>query len=353
MRIGVLTFHRSYNYGATLQMYALQKCIKELSPSTEITVIDYYGRAVNKGKKNGLKSFVSHILRKLIKQLRIHRFNQFIKRNIAVSVKVYTDENFHDLATDYDVLVVGSDQIWNTKLTNEDMHYFFDGIETVPKYSYAASIGLYDYPEEIKSYISQNLSTFREISVREKSGKSLIDKMCGSECCRVDVDPTLLLDASQWQCLCRKKRSRRYVFVYTVVFSKQILEEASQFAKERNLEVIYVGQYHKTPGVKYILYPHIEELLSLFYYADYVFVNSFHGTVFSILFHKQFYSKLELQDGRNSRITNLLSMTGLDSRTNLTEMCNNINWDSVDQILQLQQKESIEYINRIISDGNK
>ncbi len=354
MRIGIITFSQALNYGATLQMYALQKYIKELDADSTVEIIDYRSPYLSRFYSLSYQKHrnpIATIIKKAFFLYKKNKFDSFTKKYISFSKTTYTDKNINQIDDLYDVVIVGSDQVWNLNLSYYDYNYFLEFLNKTPKFSYAASIGTNNYSEDAVLRIKMDLSLFAGISVREKTGKEMIDSIFESNVSRVDIDPTLLLSSNDWLSFCQMKKRRKYLLVYTVVFSKEILTEALEFGRKNNLEVLYVGQHCSIKGVKYLVSPSITDLLSLFYNAEYVFVNSFHGTVFSIQFHKQFYSKLELKDGRNSRITNLLEVCQLEERTSLNNIEKEIDWNNVDLLINQNRDESTNYITRIINYG--
>lgn len=355
MKIGTVTFHQALNYGAILQTYALQRFIKA-NFNTETDVVDYRCPHLSH-----LYSYKSKITANPIKSaLRIanfafkkQRFSSFISKYINLSKTVYTYEDIQNSANEYDAFIVGSDQVWNPLLTNGDMNYLLKFAPANKRYSYAASVGLKEIPREHAEKYSDLLNEFRAISTREKS-EQLLESIGVTVKPQTNIDPTLLLTGDDWKEICKtiKPQKEKFVLVYTVGHSKETMDKAVQFAAENNLKVIYVGPHIKRPGIKYIPCPRVEYLISLFRDAEYTFVNSFHGTVFSILFQRKFFSYLQFKDGRNARITNLLEICGLSHRTDIKNIKEEIDWQNVETNLNLQRKNSLNFIGEIIKNEN-
>lgn len=337
-------------------MYALQKAIKDISDIVEVEVVDYQSPYLTEYyslKKQSGRNIAIKKIKQIHFLLKRKSFSSFIHQYVKISEKQYNINNVSEINRDYDEIIVGSDQVWNPNLTKGDLNYFLPFLESKHGYSYAASVGLQEFPVQLRGTIKESLEKFKEISVREKSAKELIDGIVSNVVSHVDLDPTLLLTKKDWMNLCINKKKNRFILVYTVTYSKTIIEEALEFGRKKGLKVIYIGQYTNISGVKYVSCPSVNKLLSFFRDADYVFVNSFHGTVFSILFGKKFYSKLELKDGRNSRITDLLELCNLSNRVDLHEIDYAIDWEKVDEIINSERQKSISYLKRIVDNGNK
>lgn len=356
MKIGILTFNRALNYGAMLQMYALQNAIKRLGIDAE--VVDYRSPYIEQQRPFlTLKSsaVLSDIARVIFYHKKRATFQKFINKNIHLSDEKYTPANISSAAEKFDFFIAGSDQIWNTNLTQMDMNYFLVFANGFQRYSYAASIGMLDFPKEGKTQIVDALRNFRYISVREKSAQELIENEVQHVKCICSLDPTLLLTKDEWSLLtaCVRPEKEKYIMVFSVEKSLTLIEEVVRYARNKSLKVLYVGPYVKTNLVTYIPAPTVERLLALFMNSECVFTNSFHGTVFSIVFHKKFYSRIELEKGRNARVTDLLESLGLSNRLNLMNIESEVDWVYVDEQIAAKRKESISYLQRVIEENEQ
>lgn len=321
LKVGIITFHRAANYGAMLQCFALKQCLKSLGyESTQ--VVDYRSPAIErcyeyKWKKafkrlsltpRGIRCTISQLAYIYMSKKRLRRFRKFEKNYIAPSKLPYKY---------YDIIVFGSDQIWNTGITQNDDTYFGDlGPNKVRKISYAGSLGHGDV-EIFKSKVNL-LKQFNALGVRETQLASILDELgMNSFTC---LDPTLLMTSKNWLRALNlpknTKTSKPTLLVYCIRDKQRTLEAARSIAKKINfdLELLEASDTLNVHGIKNkASYYGPREFVKCFHEADYIITDSFHGTVFSILFHKPFVSCL-LNDGRDGRAESLLAQIGLLSQ---------------------------------------
>lgn len=336
-KVGVLTFHRANNVGAVLQNYALLKC---LSSFCDAETINYFNEKIeSENRIMYRKKFKSTI--KMVLQLpayisREKSFSKFRTDYLSISRKTYTHENIKDSIKEYDCFLVGSDQVWNTTLTNGDYTYFLDFVgKQKSKISYAGSFG--SGLNSLNKKEIQLLKEFDYISVREYEAATVLNNMN----IKADsvVDPTLLLDANEWQGLlkCNCSKADPYVLVYMVANTPKLIEQAKKYANERGIgiKMIHYG-YRKVAGVENIRNVSPTMFLDLLYNAQCVFCSSFHAVCFSVIFHKQFMFGLDNSTvNNNSRLTNLCQLLGLSQRNiEIGEMNMPIDYNSVDQKLE-------------------
>lgn len=351
-KIGIVTFQRALNYGALLQMYALHEFILENFDSHQVEVVDYFSPLCEKEctlKNIKGSNIVVRTLKKVNFLLKNHQFEDFIRKHINISRK-YDIHTIRNAENEYDVLVSGSDQVWNPAIIDGDMNYLLQFSEKSIKVSYAASIGKTELPLEYRELYKNQLEKFKKISVRERSAKTLVDDLLGRNHADVNVDPTLLLSSESWSKLADEKKNCRYVMVYQVKYSKELLDKAKEFAANKGLKVMYVGPYAREKGIHYIPAPSVNALLGLFKNADYVFTNSFHGTVFSIQFKRKFFVDLLFSDGRNDRITDLLAVCNLSSCMDQSLIEQDLDWEYVREQLEKERSRSLNYLQTAIKD---
>lgn len=359
IRIGILTFHSVSNYGAVLQAYALSKFIQD--KGFECELIDYQN---NKMKKQYKAISLSKINFKHIKLTtyncfmiphvisRNYKFKIFRKKYLKISEKKYNERNLPDSFI-YDGIIVGSDQVWNLDCNGSDEHYFLDFIrkDICKCYSYAASIS--NKRQEVKQY-KKLLYDYRFISVREKSSAVLLYTILNKKI-QTCVDPTLLLPVIEWNKLLKKPNTKNYILVFLMTHSEELLKNAYQFAQENNKKMVYINLYMPFITSKYnsIYSASPEEWLGWVANADYVITNSFHGTVFSIIFEKKFMVHLIEDEGKNERLLDLMNITGLKERINYSlNKYNNeeINYKNVSDIIQFEINKSNDFINKLLVD---
>lgn len=354
MKIATLTFHRALNYGAVLQTYALQKTLIGLGYDTE--VLDYRSEFIEHhyapDKISNYftpKKMAILILLNGCSVVKRSQFESFVNNNIKMSKTVYDKNNIVESEKIYDSFLVGSDQVWNYRTTGFDKCYYLNFIKNKEKkMSYAASVGLSQIPEDVEGEYKKLLKPFNKISVREQEGNDLLSQILSREDIETVLDPTMLLDASEWSTLCVPCNTpKKYILVYLLSENRKIVKFAKKLAKKTGYEIIYINnQLLKRSGFinKRDVTP--ENWLYLFKNADYIVTNSFHGTVFSIIFRKVFWTDyLPTRANVNSRITTLLGNLGLKERI-ISEGCD------VD-ILTIDYKLPSEKLDALIDKSKK
>lgn len=329
-KIGTITFHESINYGALLQTYALQNYLNNQGYDSE--VIDY--RNSERGIKNlsVSRKAVHHIWHRFIKNILIGETRQrktlnFIKVNIPLSkTKYFNSAMLHEAPPKYDIYITGSDQVWNPVNTSGDSSYFLTfAPKDKLKMSYAPSFGVTVLEDKYKLKYKEWLEGIDLVSIRENEGKAIIKDISGKDAV-VTVDPTLLLEKKDWENISVPYKNKKpYVLCYYMpgdkIVERAISKLAKKIAKNNNWDVISVGQkeYMKLiPGNKKIFDAGPDEYIGLFQNASFVLTNSFHGTVFSIIFNKPFYVPINYclteEKVLSSRITTLLRMLNIENR---------------------------------------
>lgn len=376
MRIGIITFHRAYNYGAVLQAYALSHRIKNLNNSVEI--IDYYPQYFRKqyqmipeiphskkAAKQQIKRIIGRILYNSELKDRCQSFEMFINKYLPLSKKSYTSiKTLENDAEQYDVIITGSDQVWNDKCANFDRAFFLDFQGSYKKCSYAASFGFDEMPSNLRNAYQNRLTGYSSISVREASGKRIIDELL-DEKATVSCDPTLLLNATDWKQVIQDFNAPKedYIFLYYVTTADSVRKYAYKLAKEKNCKVIalscqvsfpeFSGDEDRNIGFEVVNTCGPKEFVGYIANAKYIVTNSFHGTVFSLLFHKNFKTQF-IQDTKkkNNRVIELMERLDLNGRNLEDEYCDiddKINWIDVDEKIEQYRANSINYLKRICS----
>lgn len=359
MKIGILTFHRPFNYGAVLQTLGLVVALQKEYPNARIEVIDYYNKRVQTlcrsfymAPGNKLVSFAKAVIRYPERRRKKNNFDGFIQTNVPLSEKAfYHTEELNGLQNEYDYIITGSDQVWNTVCGNFDKAYYLTFVDDInKKVAYAASFGFKEMPDGYEEEYKNRLENFSKISVREKSGCKILEKI-GKKDAVVCLDPTLLLNKSDWEkYVVKNKEKKPYIFVYSVL-DPAFEEQLSEIAEKTNRQVIYLNDAikKKRKHVKYIRAISPTEFISYIYHADMILTNSFHGTVFSIIFEKLFFVETKNGNYVNDRIVNLLETAGIENNEIINqnwEALNNtaVDWTKVKNNLAIKQNESIEFI---------
>lgn len=320
MKIGILTFINTLNYGAVLQAYALQEKIKSFGYEAEI--IQYTNEAIlDKEKGNSLKAMFNpkNLFRKLVMGSTMKRkeknFNQYEKEHI-ISGYNFDENNIIGINKYYDKFITGSDQVWNMYITENDWHFYLDFVDNSDKkISYAPSFGNVEFPVECKEKAGILLNDFPKLSVREASGQKLIKELTGRDV-TVVVDPTLLLTKQEWESKIKFTPDiEHYILVYFPHNKKLVFDFVEKLKSKTGLPVVYLSISPRKQEGTYTIYDASpDEFLGWIKNADYVVTGSFHGTAFSINFEKQFFYEPLSKNGLEGRIDNIVRITGTQNR---------------------------------------
>lgn len=361
MKIGILTFNKTLNYGALLQMYALQTKIEEFG--YDCKVIDYKCEAVENDEigfslktKKSFKQKLKNILMYKIQNDNLRKFNMFNDKYINVTLNRFDKNTISDSENDFDRFIVGSDQVWNLELTNGDFTYFLNFLnDSDKKRSYAASLGYSKIPDKYLEENKKYLQQFCKINVREEEGKKILSSILQDKDIDVTIDPTLLLEKFKWNKILTKNsklKNEKYILVYLPCKSKETFKLIKKFAKEKKCKIKFIHRsiYSKF-GMENIKSASPNEFLDLIYNAEYVITGSFHAMCFSIIFNKQFFYTIPPIANRGSRLINLADMFELKNREfNNKNIINNKNIDykKVNKILKEKREESAEILRKTL-----
>ena len=363
-KIGITTFHNAHNYGAMLQAFALSKT---LSKEYDVELVNYFShkiydqykiiRPLCKNPFRFVKRFAADIFYLKSRKSRYMNFNDFINSNCKLSNIVYSKNELSDV--NYDILITGSDQVWNPNIVGElsDIFTLNFGDDNIKRISYAASIGNAKTVLENSSVYMNKLSIIDKISVREEDAKEALDKVLNKS---VDVvlDPTLLLTQEQWNSYLPKfEEKNEYILAYVVEPDEEYIKIVNELSEKENLKVIHFGI--KNPGYKNVLKTLYSkgplDFVNYIKHAKYVICTSFHATVFSIVFHKDFFVIPHRITG--GRVTNLLDKLGIENRVvySLNEFKNidyrfQSDWEKVEKKLLSERKKSLKWLNDAIKD---
>lgn len=378
-RVGIVTIVKVNNYGAELQAYATQKKLNLLGYDAEI--IDYlYYRNPGHISEQSSRPFYPYPLKNRIKEWglacidslermfqtasqkkKAENFSEFHRRfNRFSSVQYRRHSELFNNPPQYDAYCVGSDQVWNPRCyTNLDAYFLDFAPKGKCRFSYGSSFGVKDVPDSAKEQYSHYLSQMDSISVRESSGIGLVERLCGKKATLV-ADPTLLLNHEEWLDVAKTVSNipQRFILVYELHPIPYLMEVAQRIAIQRNIPIVRLCKDESSKvnanNVINIVDAGPSEFISLFDNADCVVTNSFHGTAFSVNFHKDFFCVLTPTMGNNGRQESLLQRVGLESRLVYDNQQNDINavpqinYDDVEKELESLRAESIQYIKEAI-----
>lgn len=298
MKVGILTFHDAHNYGAVLQAFALKKYIQKLG--YEAKIINYHHETIPDGYPKGNN------------EKRWEKFDKFIKELVDYEEKVHINEEELE-KLDIDFWICGSDQIWNTEITRGfNRGFFLDFTTKGKKISYAVSMGINKLPTEHEKYFKDSLNKLDNISVREDTLKEYAEKFTNKKIVRV-IDPTLLLEEEDYENLILDNKYGDYVLIYALGPDERLTKIANKIAKEKNVKIIELNdKRNENYFCEQISDAGPDEFLTLIKNAKAIITNSFHGTIFSIIFQKEFYTITRLN--RNSRMESILKIVDMEDR---------------------------------------
>lgn len=347
MRVYTLTFNFALNYGAQLQMYALQKYLEK--NEIEVSVVNYHPKWVEKRDD----SFsIKNLILKIFNAKKRKIFEKFQNDYIHFTTYCRTIQDIEFLPQP-DCYIAGSDQIWNSDLTRGiDKAFFLDFKTTAKKIFYAASIGIDELSIENLKLMIPMLSKCDAISVREKNlqNEMNIPEIPKTRCV---LDPSFLLEKDDYLRISKNIPMKKYVLIYQMRTDNRCYELAKKIADKYNLSIVEIGALRKKNGVnevKYFFGP--AEFLGYFLNAEYIVTNSFHGTVFSIIFRKQFFT-VELETNQ-MRITSLLQrlrlMDRVISSTNIQQISiSNIDYSICEPFINKEILKSKEFLEQVIT----
>jgi len=355
MKIGILTFHRAWNYGAVLQCYALQEALTSLGYDAQ--VIDYRQPYIEKNYKVFLfKGTVKSILMPkkyrylgFLHRLRIlHNFKSF--RNKFLKLTPPCSAN--NIPTDFDEYVIGSDQLWVPECMANHFDRVYMGSFPREKNSHIISYAISCNKRSIDKLTSQQKEeinhNFSNLSIREFSSARHLENVLNRPV-NVDIDPTLLLDKSAWRKLIvnQKVHRRSYILIYYLpgrekcLSKKDFVRKAKKIANLKRLDIVDLSNFSYS----------VEEFVSLISNAEIVMTTSFHGIVFSLIFNRPLIA-LQFHDNKDWRYVELLKMVGAENSIykknfSLSDF-RAIDYDLVNRKLAELREHSLSYLRNAL-----
>lgn len=372
-KIGILTYHFSNNYGALFQAYGLRKHLTDLGH--EVDFINYHPEHIESGgdltlrnifTKSGLKIIylkLTSLKEKYFGNKNIQNgFLDFRKNYLGVKGKEYKDiDDISNAKLDYDILICGSDQIWNpSEHFGLDPIYFlnFETKNKPVKISYAPSFGRSNIEEKYYKDIAKLISNLDFISAREKSGVKILERLTDKKISLVP-DPTVLVENYKEIMKPYDSTLANYIFCY-YLRSRENIGEIAEYISGRTESKIYspYNPHRRWKEIGETIYPSPNQWLDMLFNSNIVITNSFHGTMLSILLNKPFIvvgiggNKAKY----NERVSNLLSQCNLENRLineydkkKVDSILNeNIDWDSVNKKISEMKKQGIDFLNNAL-----
>ncbi|MCB4809218.1 polysaccharide pyruvyl transferase family protein [Tamlana sp. 62-3] len=365
MRIGQLTLPFNWNYGGILQGYALNKVLIQLGHEPVII-------SRRQNRPNPLVKWMVYfkwaIFKKLsyipvFRVLPLICVETFKRKHLKqITKNVFSDKQLQSIVSEYNFegYVVGSDQIWNFTAAPHINNAFLDFVpenKNIKKVSYAASfaVNTWNYPEKETELCKALVKKFDGVSVREASGIEFCKTYFNVKA-EHHLDPTMLLPKEDYQYIIKSSKcasSNGKLLLYILDDTPERRKIAHHIQEVTNLKPFGVRQFKKVEIIKNALkgiYPSVEQWLKCFNDAEYVVTDSFHGTVFSIIFNKPFICLGNKARGL-ARFESLLNNLGLIDRLVLNfdeiqqiNFNEEINWKEVNSVIELEKQKSIVFL---------
>lgn len=357
MKIGILTHQYINNYGAFLQAYALREALAENFPEDEVEIIDYVNIKhfiINTAgwfrfyrNRENLKSWLQKICLP-------HTFAKARKKEMKLSKLCFSAAQIN--RQNYDVIIVGSDEVWNYKESKGNAKIKFGiGLTCKNLIAYAPSVGKTSADENIPEYVKEGILKFKATSARDNLTSELVEKISGKAPTRV-LDPTFLKEIPVVDL--KVKEAPYILFYYCDNLPREIRQQIYTYAKHNGLAVYGAGECDKQyTDITVNLTPF--EWVEMFRNAEYVFTGTFHGAVFSILNQRQFKVYLT-NESRIKKVNALLEELGIEGREiksdfhfDLEQMKNEIDYKKVNETIDVKRTQSIEFLKQNICDYRK
>ena len=374
MKIGILTQPLQSNYGGIIQAYALQTILESMGHEVVIlnriklekdnTSLNLKRRCLENTKKNIKKIISCPQEKSLVTYCVCKKIEPFVNKYLHKTSDLSTTQELKRFAqqSDIEAFVVGSDQVWRPDYSPCITNYFLDFTEgwNVKRIAYAASFGVdyWEFSEEETKKCSRLVQMFDAVSVREISGVTLAKRYINISATHV-LDPTLLLKQIDYVKLIENERTvhpKGNVFCYILDCNPVKKKKIEETCKEKGLKSYYCNakKYFFAPNIELGTKPSVTYWLQCFRDAKYVIVDSFHGTVFSIIFNKPFVAIGNKERGL-SRFESLLSIFGLEDRliANYEQieeiLYKPIDWEKVNNLHNINREESIRFLLNSLS----
>ncbi|MFC2135298.1 polysaccharide pyruvyl transferase family protein [Bacteroidota bacterium] len=339
MKIGILTFHDGINHGAYLQCYSLMRVLS--SEGHDVEIINY------KNFKHWFTEYRVFLLRKnpLLAIRNYSKIRKFHKAHEKFNLSAITFSHSKVSKSHYDAVIVGSDIVWNYEnpLFGFDKLYFGHGLNADKLISYAASFGAVTKESLPPSDVTTGLKKFDSISVRDNNSRDLVKTYIDRDA-EVVLDPTFLSNFSGEEVL---PEENNFILVYAFMMPEKIKEQVKEFARKNNKRIIAVA-YPQSWCDKNLGTVDPFEWLGYFKKADYVLTSTFHGTLFSLKYQKQFCTIGNI--AINNKAIHILNKVGLieyliqKDETVEQILSSQINYDDVNTKLQPEIDRSMSFL---------
>lgn len=395
-KIGIITSHRIPNHGSFLQAWSLCEYLSR--NDIDVEIIDYIYPNIyhleqvhhNEIKRdtdtsNYIKKLKRYVIdrwfvcnRKRGLELLVYKLlnlvmripNNLYFRQLNLSRNSYiSPTELKNAKLDYDVLLSGSDQIWNPRFAGNDDTFFLQfGGENVRRVAYSSSFGVSMIESDYRTNYASWLKTFSLIATREQTGTAIVRNLTGMNAIHV-LDPVMLFDKREWSHILEasgysKKKQGRYVVSYCLDYVyKNIIDYADtimqSIAKKKNLacSTLYKSNLKDDTVRRYSETIHPFEFVRTIMDADFALVSSFHGLAFCILFHTPFLVIMNSKDNPDSRLSDLLTTFDLNDRSLIVgeefndTLDRDVDWSKVDKIYNQMSENSKQYLKNALKNS--
>ncbi len=376
MKIGIITFHASLNCGSMLQAYALREVLIE-KYGAEVEIINYS----NWGQRNYYANWDwflrPSVLKSNIKSIPYYSaiekmrsdYLEFEKDYLGIKGKLLKKKSdLKGIDSKYDIVIAGGDQVWNVRCRDADDAYFLSFVTSAKKVAYSPSLGARNINKEClnPSKYAKLIQQFDYLSVRENNGQKWIKELTGLDI-PIIADPTVLYTGEQWEKKLDIKEinSGKFILYYAFYYSNEENNKILKAVSEKYKMPIYIidskqWNIHKLDQYGIQLWKRSGPigLLTLMKNAQISLVQSFHGIVFSALFHKTFWSLRNsvIKNQNDDRARVILKQTGLENRAIRyedlleTDLLEPVDYHDVDNNLQKMRDEAFDYIESFLRD---
>lgn len=371
-KIALVSVHNDPNYGSALQAYALAYLIKKEGSDCEY--LNYTPIANPKGLKRIIKDIAKRALRCIgvIKEkpseysfwstpefVKLkNEFKSFHDRRIPFSEILYNPDNIKEANNNYDRFIVGSDQTWSPYVTRAKNNInFLDFVDDgIFRSAYAPSLGSCHLSEEYINLLRERLSSFNFLSCREYHNSRVLTEHFGKTVHYV-LDPTLLVSREEWQMIAEPiEMPEKYILCYILGTKQCISDYAENLGRVMKLPVFYIvsrPEYHKKLYALHDVTP--GQFITLISMANYVITDSFHGSLFSMNFQRQFFAftKRAVSEGSidNDRIGDFFEVMGVPERLIKDEdntLLPDIDYIKVNEKLARLRNQSSQYLKQLL-----
>lgn len=354
MKIGIVTYHRTLNYGAVMQSLATRFVLEEMGH--EVYYVDYWPDYHKKLYEyfSFRVFFMSCLKRNMISYLELCIWKKRRFDNFELFFKKFIYPYCRPVEDSYDVVIYGSDQIWRKQsaLKTYNTFYFGDNkINTQHHISYAASMGILPDNDADKAKVKELVSHLEKISVREDDLRQLLFSL-GYKNVSLSLDPTLLLSSGEWDRYVptSSRNTEKYALLYVIRTNAFDMNEVKKFTDSKGLKLFVLNGYATTKESDTNLTTVGPlEFIRLIKNAEYIFSCSFHGLAFSIIYKKQFFASFIKNSGRAESLLNLVgaSQRLLPPQAAIPQYMETIDYVDVHNRLVAARQDSLKYLSEI------